>query len=71
MESSMVRIICAVLAILFLGLIVCVFAGCGGRGSGGGGTPHVATYTVQVVGAVHGSAPTTSRSTTISVTIQQ
>jgi len=71
MRRRFMRIPLTLAVALFLGLIVCVFAGCGGRGSGGSGTPHVATYTVQVVGAVHGSAPTTSRSTTISVTIQQ
>jgi len=53
-------------AALSLGFIVCVFAGCGG-----GGTPHAATYTVQVLATVHGSAPPTARSTTITLTIQE
>jgi hypothetical protein len=66
-----VRLPLTLTAALFLGLIVCVFAGCGGGSNGGGGTPSTATYTVQVVATVHGSAPAASRSATITLMIQR
>ena len=66
-----VRLPLTLAAALFLGLIVCVFAGCGGGSNGGGGTPSTATYTVQVVATVHGSAPAASRSATITLMIQR
>jgi hypothetical protein len=71
MRWRFIRIPLTLAAALFLGFIVCVFAGCGGGRSSGGGTPHAATYTVQVLATVHGSAPPTARSATITLTIQQ
>jgi hypothetical protein len=48
-----------------------IFAGCGGGSSGGGGTPQPTSFTAQVLATVHGSSPATSRTATLTVTIQQ
>jgi hypothetical protein len=71
LRRRFVRLPLTLAAAIFLGLIVCVFVGCGGGSNGGGGTPSTVTYTVQVLATVHGSAPAASRSASVALKIQQ